>query len=214
MLGTACGHCERCEAERARMKQPALPALAPRIYIAGPMTGHPESNYPAFNAAAAAWREKGWEVENPAEHFGGAQDRTYEEYVEVDIAALTHCDAIALLPGWNGPGARGSVWERAIARHLLHIPVFDATSPCKPDVLDHIDGGAQICPVSYDEYREFKRWKQHREAAPKKLPPGGQVVNYQIQNFIDEVIPVNALVEDTPPLSRHPVTGALGRWVR
>jgi hypothetical protein len=28
----------------------------PRIYIAGPMTGLPDMNYPAFYAAADAWR--------------------------------------------------------------------------------------------------------------------------------------------------------------
>ena len=98
----------------------------PRIYIAGPMTGRPNSNYPAFNAAAEAWREAGWEVENPAEHFGGDTTRRYVDYVEVDIVDLQQCDAIAMLPGWDGPNARGSVWERAIAVHLLHIPVYDA----------------------------------------------------------------------------------------
>lgn len=103
-----------------------------RVYIAGPMTGVPHSNYPAFNAAAAAWRAKGWDVENPAEHFGGDESRTYIEYVDVDIVALKTCDAIALLPGWDGPNSRGSVWERAIARHLLSIPVYDAGQPREP----------------------------------------------------------------------------------
>ena len=35
-----------------------------RIYIAGPMTGLPDFNYPAFNAAAARMRALGFEVEN------------------------------------------------------------------------------------------------------------------------------------------------------
>ena len=38
-----------------------------RIYVAGPMTGLPELNYPAFNAAADRLRARGWHVENPAE---------------------------------------------------------------------------------------------------------------------------------------------------
>ena len=28
----------------------------PTVYIAGPMTGLPDFNYPAFHAAASAWR--------------------------------------------------------------------------------------------------------------------------------------------------------------
>lgn len=42
-----------------------------RLYLAGPMTGLPDFNYPAFHAAAAAWRAAGWTVANPAENFNG-----------------------------------------------------------------------------------------------------------------------------------------------
>lgn len=100
-----------------------------KVYIAGPMTGLSEHNFPAFNAAAAAWREKGWIVLNPAESFDGRTDLPYEGYVDHDIDLLETCDAIAMLPGWNGPNARGSVWERAIARRLFKIPVYDAACP-------------------------------------------------------------------------------------
>jgi len=121
-----------------------------RIYIAGPMTGLPEHNYPAFNAAAAAWREAGWDVENPAEHFGGDQTKTYREYVEVDIVALANCDAIAMLPGWDGPNARGSVWERAIALKFLNIPVYDATKPVVAIAGEF--GGVAVMPPRIGEF--------------------------------------------------------------
>ena len=96
-----------------------------RVYIAGPMTGLPDWNFPAFMAAAAAWRAEGWEVVNPAEAFGGATDLPYSAYVEKDLADLRACQAIALLPGWNGKGARGSVWERYVAE-MLGLEVYDA----------------------------------------------------------------------------------------
>lgn len=102
-----------------------------RIYIAGPMTGLPEFNFPAFHAAAKAWRDAGWEVVNPAEEFDGDTERTYREYVEHDMRHIVGCDAIAMLPGWDGPGARGSVWERAVA-DWMGLLIYDATQPAPP----------------------------------------------------------------------------------
>lgn len=37
------------------------------IYIAGPMTGIPQHNFPAFDAATKRFRERGFGVVNPAE---------------------------------------------------------------------------------------------------------------------------------------------------
>lgn len=42
--------------------------MTQRIYLAGPMTGLPEHNFPAFHAEAARLRGLGYHVENPAEH--------------------------------------------------------------------------------------------------------------------------------------------------
>jgi hypothetical protein len=108
-----------------------------KVYIAGPMTGLPEWNFPAFHAAAADWRREGWEVINPAEAFDGATDLPYSAYVEKDLADLRTCQAIALLPGWDGPTARGSVWERHVAE-MMGLEVYDASTfvrlspPVKP----------------------------------------------------------------------------------
>ncbi len=103
----------------------------PKIYIAGPMTGLPDFNYPAFHQAAADWRAAGWWVINPAEAHDGDQGLPYREYVSYDIAVLQDCTAIAMLPGWDGPGARGSVWEREVAR-MLGLEVYDATRIVAP----------------------------------------------------------------------------------
>lgn len=64
-----------------------------RVYIAGPMTGLPDFNFPAFHAAAAAWRAAGWEVFNPAEEFDGDTSKPYRAYVEHDMVSLLLDDA-------------------------------------------------------------------------------------------------------------------------
>lgn len=93
------------------------------VYISGPMRGYPEDNYPAFNTAAAAFRAAGWLVRNPADNFHGAHDKTFAEYMRVDIKDLLESTAIALLPGWeDSVGART---ELLIAR-TLGLEVYDA----------------------------------------------------------------------------------------
>lgn len=77
-----------------------------RLYISGPMTGIPEWNFPAFNAAADRLRGLGFDVVNPAD--GGAEEgKAWEAYLREDLRLLLDCDAVATLPGWrNSRGAR------------------------------------------------------------------------------------------------------------
>lgn len=86
-----------------------------RLYIAGPMTGYPEFNFPAFNAAAATMRAEGWHVENPAEH-GIVDGAEWGDYLRYDIGRLATCEAIMLLPGWSR--SKGAGLEVTIARQL------------------------------------------------------------------------------------------------
>ncbi len=87
-----------------------------RIYLAGPMTGLPESNFPAFRDAAGRLRDAGWEVINPAENFGGRTDLPRSSYLRADLSLLLQCGAMALLPGWED--SQGAKLEYAIAREL------------------------------------------------------------------------------------------------
>lgn len=87
-----------------------------RIYIAGPMSGLPEFNYPAFAAAAAALRMAGYEVASPHEvdvSDVSEADRTWTLYMRRCIPMLLSCDAVALLPGWIR--SRGAMLEFRIA---------------------------------------------------------------------------------------------------
>ena len=84
-----------------------------RIYLAGPMSGIADLNYPAFHAETARLRALGHHVENPAEN---PECDTWEGYMRMAIAQLVTCDALALLPGWQN--SRGAVIERGLAREL------------------------------------------------------------------------------------------------
>jgi hypothetical protein len=86
-----------------------------RIYISGKMSGLPELNFPAFHAAAADLRAKGYDVVNPAE-LNPDPGATWEQCMRVDIAALMTCDAIALLPSWSD--SRGAKLEKHVADAL------------------------------------------------------------------------------------------------
>ena len=86
-----------------------------RIYIAGPMTGLPDLNFPAFHAEAARLRALGYEVSNPAE-INPDPTAGWEACMRADIAELVKCDGVALLPGWER--SRGASLEAHIAHSL------------------------------------------------------------------------------------------------
>ena len=89
-----------------------------KLYIAGPMTGLPEFNYPAFRRAVSLLTNHGYEVESP--HVNGEthdQDTTpWETYIRLGLLQLLNCEAIALLDGWEK--SRGVAMELYVARAI------------------------------------------------------------------------------------------------
>ncbi len=91
-----------------------------KIYLSGPMSGYPESNYPRFNEVARILRKHGHTVYNPAEftgggeHVGAAVFPLKEAFTAYSHFICNEATAIALLPGWwRSPGATA---ELALAR--------------------------------------------------------------------------------------------------
>jgi hypothetical protein len=102
-----------------------------RLYIAGPMTGYVDYNFPAFQRAARVLVSLGFDVLNPAEKESTAEgkpelslipkkwggDNTYitpGAIREKDIRDLLFCDGVVLLEGWME--SWGALLEAAVAQ--------------------------------------------------------------------------------------------------
>lgn len=93
-----------------------------KLYVAGPMTGLPEFNFPAFFEAESMLTAAGFSVLNPARHGAGEPGMEWADYMRRDIPDVLAVDGIALLPGWEL--SRGACLEVHIAK-TLGMPVDD-----------------------------------------------------------------------------------------
>lgn len=109
-----------------------------KLYLAGPMTGLPFFNFPAFHEAEAALEEAGYAVWSPARYTEGTYALDFASRyptgdhiaasrdgfdlrlaMEWNIRSVCRSDALALLPGHEN--SKGTQVEIAVAR-LLGIP--------------------------------------------------------------------------------------------
>jgi Holliday junction resolvase RusA-like endonuclease len=136
---------------------PTAPSGELRVYLAGPMRGIAEQNFPAFHAATRALRDGGVEVWSPAEYdLSQGHDPTGTSGSEAELAAsgfdirgalcadLTwickEADVVIVLPGWeHSRGALAEVWTA----HAIGIPVITLA-----DFLRHGVDGPRITPTS------------------------------------------------------------------
>lgn len=99
----------------------------PKAYLGGPMSGLPQFNFPAFDAASAHLREQGWDIVSPAELDEPAireaalaspdgkpitcdPPRSWMDFLARDLKIVVdQVEAIVLLPGWDR--SRGAVLE-------------------------------------------------------------------------------------------------------
>lgn len=108
----------------------------PKVYIAGPMSGIPDFNRPAFEAAADRLRSHAFDPVSPVElddaegfdpeAFDGdtVPADLYRRFLLRDLVAILEheCDGVVVLPGWEQ--SRGAALEVHVARSV-DIPIFD-----------------------------------------------------------------------------------------
>lgn len=88
----------------------------PILYIAGPMTGYPDMNYPAFFAAEEQLRAAGfYRILNPA-RTTVSRDGTYQDYMRSGLRMVLDSTALVLLPGYEA--SNGAMWELETAQRL------------------------------------------------------------------------------------------------
>jgi uncharacterized protein DUF4406 len=105
-----------------------------KLYIAGPMRGYKDYNFPAFHKAAANLRASGHEVISPAEmdevEYGtkeaidakAKEAGSFKEFMKRDLPALLGCDGVLLLPGW---GASQGACLEAFTAAMSGMPLYD-----------------------------------------------------------------------------------------
>lgn len=107
----------------------------PKFYLAGPMTGLPDYNYPAFAQTKAELVEMGFDVSSPHEidHEEGKYPRgtrPYTHYIKEGLKLLLTCDAIILLPGWQtSTGCRMEVTVAQWSGMTTHLYIPGASFP-------------------------------------------------------------------------------------
>lgn len=112
-----------------------------RLYLAGPMTGKPQFNFPDFDRMAGLLRANGYEVVNPAElddpksraaalaSVDGAlgslkTGETWGDFLSRDVKLIADggIDGVVVLLGWEK--SRGARLETFVARALCGKTVY------------------------------------------------------------------------------------------
>lgn len=100
-----------------------------KVYIAGPMTGIKDWNFPAFFEAERQLEELGYEVINPAHNDGAtvqdalqsagtpeSPNNLWSYYMKRDLPQVMNVDMLCVLPGWQT--SKGARLEVTVARAI------------------------------------------------------------------------------------------------
>lgn len=115
------------------------------FYLAGPMTGIPQFNFPAFDEAAKKLRERGWDIVSPAELDeaetradalaspdgklidGKSSGKTWGDFLARDVKLIAdQCGGVVFLPGWEkSKGAKLEAFVALLCKYEFHFYLGD-----------------------------------------------------------------------------------------
>jgi hypothetical protein len=129
-----------------------VPAPRPTFYIAGPMRGYAESNFPAFDAARDRGRAMGFGIISPADldrakgfkATDKISDGMLREIIERDVKAIMSLDpakgdGVAVLDDWDT--SKGATAEVLLARWrgLKIVWAVDFETVIDPIVMEDLE---------------------------------------------------------------------------
>lgn len=117
--GAIAGPVVRLDAPPGGAVPPPAAAAPRRLYLAGPVTGHPAGNAPAFAQAADALRAAGYTVWVPPEEV--LPETAWPDALRRCLPALCRQHGVAVLRGWDH--SRGARLEVTVAQ-ALGMPVY------------------------------------------------------------------------------------------
>lgn len=136
-----------------------------KVYLAGPMRGIPEYNFPAFLAAARDLRHKGYEVLSPAEADLEEDAETtklteaeatakFRHFMTRDMRMVLESEGVAVLPGWeNSTGALMEVFVGKMAGGQIIDALTEKPIPTA-DIYSAV--GARLRKIGLEEVTHAK----------------------------------------------------------
>lgn len=100
-----------------------------KLYLAGPMSGLPDFNYPEFRRWKRSLEKVGYRVTSPADLGMESSGYTWNDCMRSAITKMLECDAISLLDGWEN--SKGAKIELEIAKKLS-MPIYTPGTLVEP----------------------------------------------------------------------------------
>lgn len=143
-----------------------------KVYLAGPMRGYAQHNFPAFDKARDGLVAMGHDVASPADHDReiGFDENTVDVPAELlftmmrwDLERVQLADAVCFLPGWQK--SKGALCERTVAFYL-GVPCFDISYDAEDRMVLTIQPRLAEPVISFEELPPLPVLEEREDVLP------------------------------------------------